>query len=188
MRTPAGLVLLLGLSALAAAPATAGPGKIVPAQIAQARYVCLGYDTGDGFLSEQQAILSPENVYPEDRHALDAIRDELAAWGKYVVTLKPRDAELLLAVRTGRRVGFSTGIGVGSGGAGGGFGGVRDGRGGVELSTPYDTLTVYESRGGQAGAQLWRVQRKGALSGTPPKAFGELRADVERTPTTTKKR
>jgi hypothetical protein len=99
------------------------------------------------------------------------------------VTVKPQDAELLIAVRTGRRVGVSTGIGVGTGGAGGGFGASRGGSGGVELSTPDDTLTVYESRGGRAGALLWRAQRKGALSGTPPKAFGELRADVERTPT-----
>ena len=70
----------------------------------------------------------------------------------------PQDAELLIAVRTARCVGVST-----------------------------DALTVYESRGGRAGAQLWRVQRKGALSGSPPLAFGELRADVERTPAPTKK-
>jgi hypothetical protein len=181
MRTPAGLVLFLGLPALAAAPAAAGPGKTVPAQIARARYVCLGYDTGDGFLSEQQAISSPADVFPDDRHALDAIRDELETWGRFLITVKPRDAQLLIAVRTARLAGVGAGIGVGTGP------GARSGFAGVQVSSPYDTLTVYESSGGRAGAALWRVQRKGALSGSPPLAFRELRADVERTPAPTKK-
>ena len=152
----------------------------MPAQIAQARYVCLGYETGDGFLSEQQSIYSPESVFPEDRHALDAIRDELESWDRYVITVQPQQAELLIAVRAGRRAGISTGIGIGTGGRGGL--GAKSGTGAVEFSSPDDMLTIYESRGGQPGAQLWRVQQKGALSGTPPKAFAELRADIERMP------
>jgi hypothetical protein len=188
MRCPAGPLLALALAAFAAS-ASAGPQKIVPAQIAQARYVCLGYDMGNGFMSEQQAISAPETVLPEDRRALDAIRDGLERWGRYVVTVRPEQAELLIAVRAARRASVSTGVGVGTGGAGhaGYAPGVSGGIGAVEISSPYDTLTIYDSRAGRAGAQLWRLQEKGALSGTPPKAFDELRADVERSPAPAKK-
>ncbi len=188
MRNLARSLFAVALVGLATGTAAAGPKKIVPAQIAQARYVCLGYDTGSGFMSEQQAISSPESVLPEDRYVLDAIRDELQSWGKYVVTTKPQDAELLIAVRTGRRVSVSTGIGAGGGGRGGFSAGVPGGVGAAEVSSPHDTLTVYESRAGQPGTQLWRVQEKGALSGTPPRAFEELRGDVDRTPVPAKKK
>jgi len=58
-----------------AAPAAAGK-KIVPARIAQARYVALGYDMGDRFLSETAAISNPD-VLPEERRAIQAIADDL---------------------------------------------------------------------------------------------------------------
>ena len=48
-----------------AAPVAAGK-KIVPARIAQARYVALGYDLGDRFMSETAAIANPD-VLPEER-------------------------------------------------------------------------------------------------------------------------
>lgn len=169
-------LLVLALLGIVAPGASAGPRK-VPAQIARARYVCLGYYTGDGFLSAQQAIRSPESVAPDDRRALDAIRDELADWGRYVLTPDPKNAELLIAVRTARRAVASIGIGTDTGGGRG-----RSGVGAAEISSPDDVLAVYESRGGQPGTELWRVQRRGALSGTPPRAFAELRADVELTP------
>ena len=64
--------LTIALTFAAAAAVSAGP-KQVPAQIALARYVCLGYDTGDRFLSEREAISMPYDVYPEDRKALEDI-------------------------------------------------------------------------------------------------------------------
>lgn len=182
----AGATLALALG-LVPAHAAAGPKRIVPAQIAQARYVCLGYETGDGFLSELQAIRSADAVFPEDRQALDAIRDELERWGKYVITQRPEDAELLIAVRFGRRMGATTGIGIGGGGGRPGFG-VNGSSGGVEFSSGNDMLTIYESRGGRPGANLWRDQSRGALSGAPPRAFEQFRGDVERTPDPSRKK
>jgi hypothetical protein len=170
---------------LPAAPAEAGE-RIVPAQIAQARYVTLGYDLGDRFLSETEAITSPD-VLPEERRALVAIADEIRKWGRYVVTVHPRDAELLIAVRIGRRGSIGGGMGVGSAG--------EPGRGGpgagpallpggsrvnAEISSNEDMLTVYDARGGGVGVQLWRVIRGGGLQGAPPRLFEEFRADVER--------
>lgn len=174
---------------LASAPARAGE-RIVPAQIAQARYVALGYDLGDRFMSETEAITNPD-VLPEERRALVAIADELRKWGKYALTVRPADAELLIALRIGRRgsIGGSGGMGVGSAGEPGRGGSVPGaafppggGRGTAEISSNQDMLTVYEARGGSVGAPLWRVIRGGGLQGTPPRLFEEFRADVERTP------
>lgn len=175
---PRTLAFPLAMALTLATPAAfAGGPKHVPDQIAQARYVCLGYDTGDRFLSDQASISAPYDVYPEDRRALAAIRDELERWNRYVITTRPEQAELLIAVRTGRRVGATVGVGVGRGGLG-----PVGGLGGAQVSSGDDMLTVYEASHGRVGAQLWRVKRSGALAGTPPPAFEEFRADVERTP------
>src|SRR5512142_1567609 len=92
-------------------PAMASAGKKVPAQLALARYVCLGYDMGQGFMSEQQSISQPYDLYPEDRQALEAVRNALEKWGKYAITVQPGDAELLIAVRIGRRASVRGGLG-----------------------------------------------------------------------------
>lgn len=181
MRVSPVAILTVAMTLAAAAAASAGP-KHVPAQIAQARYVCLGYDTGERFLSEREAISMPQDVYPEDRRALDAIRDGLQKWGRYVITVRPDQAELLIAVRAGRRAGATVGVGVGRGGGRGGLGALG-GIGGGQVSSADDMLTIYESNAGRVGAQLWRVKGSGALSGSPPRALEEFRADVDRTPT-----
>jgi hypothetical protein len=184
----AALAVLVVLS-LSPPPAAAGK-RTLPARIAQARYVALGYDLGDRFLSETAAIASPD-VLPEERRALQAIHDDLQRWGKYVVTLRPEDAELLIAVRVGRRGSFggstiAGGVANGTGGYGGAFdsaGGVRRGSSfNAEISSNTDMLTVYDSAGGRVGAQLWRVQKGGGLAGDPPKLFQQFRADVESAP------
>lgn len=174
-------VPLVALALVFPALASAGKKQHVPGQIVHARYVCLGYDVGDGFLSENDSISASYEVFPEDRRILNSVRDEIEKWGKYVITVRPEQAQLLVAVRAGRTAGFTGGIGVGTGGGRGGIG-PRSGMGGVQFSTPFDTFTIYEARGGRAGAQLWRVQKKGALAGSPPQAFADFRSEVERAP------
>ena len=179
-----GTALALAAALVGVLPATAVAARKVPAQLALARYVCLGYDMGQGFMSEQQSISQPYDVYPEDRQALDTVREALHRWGKYVITTRPEDAELLIAVRFGRRGGGGAGVGgAGLGGNGGGrgqFGSLGSGQ--AELSSNEDLLTIYESRGGRAGAALWRQQGHGLFAGSPPRAFAEFQADVEATP------
>ncbi len=183
MRGQFGAVLALAVSlALVAAPGSPGPARIVPAQLAQARYVALGYDVGSRFVGEREALQRPDDVFPEDRRALDAIRDRLETWGRYVVTTHPADADLLIAVRAGRLVRVGGGVQIGTGGAPG-----RSAPGfatgpsfGAEVSSPSDMLTIYEAVGGRPGAALWQVRRNGGLSGSPPRLFEEFQADVER--------
>ena len=74
--------------------AEAGP----PALLAQARYVALGYDRGDGFVSETDVRA---DVFPEERAALQAIRAGIEQWDKFQVVVRPGQAELLIAVRKG---------------------------------------------------------------------------------------
>ena len=153
---------------------SAGP-KQVPARLAQARYVALGYDLGDRFLSESEAIADPD-VLPEDRRALAEIRDQIEKWNRYVITPRPGQAELLIAIRRGRRV--TGGFGVPIGGPGRATGTTRRSLR-IELSSPDDMLSVYEPGGGVFGKLLWREQRPGGLSSSSASLFEDLRSAVD---------
>jgi hypothetical protein len=120
-----GFAVILGLLP----PAEAAPR----AQLAIARYVALGYDRGDRFVSEAEVRAE---VFPEERAALQAIRAGIEQWGKYVVVVHPRDAELLIAVRKGRLVSFGGGIRTGGPSAG------------VQVSSPDDMIEAFDARRG----------------------------------------
>jgi hypothetical protein len=159
-----GLCALLSMSAVV----EAGP----PAQLAVARYVALGYDRGDRFVSE---IEVREGVLPEERAALQMIRAGIEQWGKYLIAVRPGQAELLIAVRKGRLVslGGRTG-GPSSGEVPGGR--VRSAWGaGVQVSSPDDILEVFDARD---GSLIWRGMKPNGLSGAGPPLFDSLRAEV----------
>jgi hypothetical protein len=178
---PGSCVAVFVLSVVVAPAGFVGPSR-VPARLAQARYVALAYDLGDGLLSESEAVFKPTLVTPEDREALNAVRSQLEKWGRYAITLRPAQAELLVAVRTGRRGSASTGFRIGGGrdgvastgsvATGGSYGG--------SLSSADDMLSVYEVSGGSHSLVLWRGQRSRGLSGASPALFEEFKADVER--------
>jgi hypothetical protein len=154
----------LAASALAAplallAPAEAGP----PALLAQARYVALGYDRGDGFVSETDVRV---DVPPEEREALQRIRAGLEQWGRYVIVLRPGDAELVIAIRKGRLASFGGGISVGGPSAGRAGGGPM-GSGsmvGAQVSSPDDMIEVFDA----GGSLIWRGMKPNGLSGAGP--------------------
>src|SRR5713101_2587032 len=104
-------VLLLTFVTL---PSTAGaaPKTRVPALLERARYVALGYDAGDGFVSADQISTVSAATLPEERDALEAIRRDLEKWGRYSVTTRPEQAEILIAVRIGRRGTLEVGTGT----------------------------------------------------------------------------
>lgn len=170
-REAASVLAFLGVFAFAAGDATVEARGKVPALLARARYVALGYDTPRGFLSKRDAMASAD-VLAAERDLLEGIREQIEEWGHYVIVDDRRDAEILMSVRLGRLATIGGGGIVGSGAAGRAGGGFAS----VEISSPYDLLLVSDS----SGTVLWRVQRKGGLSGTPPAAFAEFKADVER--------
>jgi len=167
--------LLVVLTAIVLPSGLSAGAKQVPARLAQARYVALGYDLGDRFLSESEAIADPD-VLPEDRRALAELRDQIEKWNRYVITPRPGQAELLIAIRTGRRV--TGGFGVPIGGPGRATGTTRRSLR-IELSSPDDMLSVYEPGGGVFGKLLWREQRPGGLSNSSASLFEDLRSAVD---------
>lgn len=165
LAAPAAAVLALGL----VLPAGATP----PAQLGVARYVALGFDLGSGFVSETSVSA---DILPEERAALQRIRENLERWGKYQIVVRPGQAELLIAVRKGRlgSVGGSVRLGQpGSSrpipvpGAGSGAGG--------ELSSPQDMLEVFDANG---VTLLWRGMKTNGLHGAGPPLFEAFQADV----------
>jgi hypothetical protein len=152
--------------------------KRIPAELAHARYVALGYDLGSGFLSDSEITLAQVRVLAEDRQALQRIRDQIDEWKRYAITIKPKDADLLIAVRIGRVASANAGVEIGRHDA---TTRTKPFYGG-EVSSPDDMLEVYQSRGGREGALLWRDLQKNGLSGSPSPLFEQFKRDVESIP------
>jgi hypothetical protein len=152
--------------------------KKIPAELAHARYVALGYDLGTGFLSDSEITLAQVRVTAEDRQALQRVRDQIAEWKRYAITIKPKDADLLIAVRTGRLAAANGGLEIGR----------HDGTirtkpfYGEEVSSPDDMLEVYQSHDGREGTLLWRDMQKNGLAGSPSPLFEQFKRDVASIP------
>ncbi len=177
-------VMLWTLPALAALAAADEP-KTPQGLLDHARYVALGYDTGDGFLSAHALALAPAHTLTDERQAIESIRRDLEKWGKYVVTLRPEDADLLIAVRVGRRAALN--VGAAGGGRNESRGGAREARStrgrslGGELSSPdRDLIEVYQAVSGAPGMILWRATESDGLAGSPPRLFKAFREEMER--------
>jgi hypothetical protein len=152
----------------------AGPSKL-SARLTQARYVALGYDLGDRFAAETEVIGRPDRVLPEDRAALSAVRSLIEKWDRYVITPRPEEAEMFIAVRAARRVATGGAVRIGRSGE-------RSASSGLELSSPDDMLTVYDASAGRPGVVLWRGQRPDGFSTSRPVLVEEFKAAVERAP------
>ena len=160
-------------------PAEAGP----PAQLALARYVALGYERGDRFVSE---IDVRQDFLPEERAALQTIRAQFEQWGRYVVVDRPGQADLLIAVRKGRLVSFGGGIRTGgpsSGTVPGGPTGVASGAG-AQVSSPDDMIEVFDAR---SGSLIWRGMKPNGLVGAGPPLFESFQAEVAKAERATKR-
>src|SRR5262249_23031160 len=129
---------------------------------------------GDRFLSASEAVGHSDRITPEDRKALEAVREAIEKWDRYVVEIRPANAEILIALRLGRRTAAVGRIGDPAGP------GSSERGGGIEVSSRDDMLSVYDagSGGGTAGL-LWRAQRVGGLGGRSPALLEQLKADVE---------
>jgi hypothetical protein len=144
-----------------------------PALLVQARYVALGYDLGDGFVSETDVRA---DVLPEEREALQRIRSEIERGDRYQVVVRPGQADLLIAIRKGRLVSFGGGVRTG-GPSSGRPGGAPIGTGrmgGAQVSSPDDMIEVFD----RGGSLVWRGMRPGGLSGDGPPLWEAFKAEV----------
>jgi hypothetical protein len=141
--------------------------------LANATYVAIGFGAGGGgFVSDAESGKSMD-VSQEDRAALVAIRKQFETWHRYVLTSFPKNAELLVTVRTGRQghVAGRTAVGGPPSGLTGGGAGAS--------SPPDDMLCVYTSVGGKARAMVWQRALPNGLSGSPAPLFEQFRSAVD---------
>ena len=142
----------------------------VSAQLLHARYVALGYETANGFLGEWETeAFNSAKVLPEDRQALAHLSEALKKWNRYLVTIEPQQAEILIAVRSGRLASAGGGIRVHTGSIDPG-GTMPGGRGigpvvGAEAGPRPDYLALYQAEDGREGPRLWRKTEDGGLAG-----------------------
>ena len=190
MRIPA-CALLLTLLALSPAANAASKSK-TPALLERARYVALGYDLGDGFLSADQIARVSAGTLTDERRAIEAIRTDLENWGRYSVTDRPEHADILIAVRVGRRATMEVRSGTDDPGAisrgeGGNTRSVSNRTIGAQLSSNDDRVDVYEAVNGRPGIRLWSAASVGGLAGSPPSLYKSFREEIgEATPAATK--
>ena len=188
MRVPACALLLtvLALTAAAGPPGAAATDKM-PALLERARYVALGYDLGDGFVSADRVALVSAGTIEDERRAIEAIRRDLEKWNRYIVTDRPEQADILIMVRVGRRASLEVGGGAGSGpgslgvsrGESGGSRVVSNRTIGAQLSSNDDRVDVYEAASGRPGVRLWSGAEVGGLAGAPPRLYKSFRDEIE---------
>jgi hypothetical protein len=145
--------------------------------LAVATYVAIGFDGGGGFTADVDAGKAL-GVSQEDRAALVSIRAQFEKWHRYVLTDFPDRADLLVAVRTGRRghVGGQTVVGGRPPGTG-----LKAADAGVS-STDDDMLSVYTNTpagGRRTRALVWRRVLSEGLAGSSAPLFEQFRAAVE---------
>lgn len=171
------IVALLALQSYAKAPA-------ISAVVLHAQYVALGYETANGFVSETDFAPFPKaGVAPDDRQVLGNIHEALSKWKRYTVTIVPEEADLLIAVRTGRRASVTGGVHVDSGRidpttgrrTGPGIGPVV----GAEAGPDEDYLAVYQADAGREAARLWVRTEEDGLLGRNPRLFQSFKDEVE---------
>jgi hypothetical protein len=191
MRVPAYALLLtvLALPAAVAPAHAAGPAPTdkMPALLERARYVALGYDLGDGFVSADRIALVSASTMEDERRAIEAIRRDLEKWNRYIVTERPEQADILIMVRVGRRASLE--VGGGGGSRGSSWGDSRGENGGsrtvstrtvgAQLSSNDDRVDVYEAANGRPGVRLWSGAEVGGLAGAPPRLYKSFREEIE---------
>ena len=96
------------ITSVASAQTPPNKQEQVPKSILNSRYVYVEAWDGDFF--------NPQ-LPPEDRKAIADVRDAFRTWNRYLITVKRREAEILVVVRKGRAVTVngSTGGNIGSG-------------------------------------------------------------------------
>ena len=176
-------VVLLVLIFFPAAQSNA-KNPVIPGLVLQARYVCLGYETAEGFLAESdlRSFVSTK-VEPDDRRALANIYDSFNRWKRYIITINPEEADMLIAVRSGRRASVFGGVSAGTGGVDP-VTGRRTSRQigtvvGAEAGPPDDYLAVYQSDYGREAVKLWVATMHDGLGGKNPPLFKNFKDEVE---------
>lgn len=146
--------------------------KNVPAVFGNATYVFVEAMDGDEF--------SPD-LLPEDRDAIMDVRQALDKWGRYTLTLRRSEADLIFVVRKGRRATAKGGVIVRRRGPTG-----LGGLGGGDVGPSQDMLEVHMSSPGGSGSsesalgtRIWQRFEDDGLDAPDLPLVAELRTAVE---------
>ena len=83
------VIVLVAVSASAAAQSNTAKEPAFPATLANARYVYVASYDGDQF---------DPNLLPEDREAIGAVQNAIREWGKLVIVYRPSEADIIILV------------------------------------------------------------------------------------------
>ena len=142
-RLVCGALLLLFLGTLAAGQRERK--RIMPNLIVNARYV---------YVTTYEGSQPLPQVTVENLRAIAAVENEIRAWGRYKVTQRAANADIIILVNEGRPY---------SAKQGGDF---------------EDELAIYDARTGIEGAPLWRGLMVDGLEGNAP-LVQQFRTEVE---------
>ena len=151
----------------------------LPAILLQAQFVYVEAYDGDEF---------DPRLLPQDRRAIAEVANAVQKWGRYRLTMRRSEADLVIVVRKGRlasatgRVGVSidapssvrippsdktqTDTHVGAG---------------AEVGPPDDLMSVHMVTNGDLGSPLWRKSQKDGLEAPDLKLFQNFKEEVEAT-------
>jgi hypothetical protein len=167
--------LVLVAVVLSAFPARTWPGE-APVALRQARFVAIGLEREDRVLTGAEVQADP-SVLRADRKALEDVRAAIEKWGRYAVVDHVRQADLLVAIRPARVLSLVATVTIAGGREASGAN--RQGLG-AAVSSPLDTIRVYEVRDEQPGTLWWWKERRGGLEGPSPAFVEDLRTLVEK--------
>ena len=149
-------------------------------QLLHAQYVAFGYETPQGFVPDSPEAFTSTTITPQDIQALSNVRNAMEKWKRYIVVVRPSEADMLVAIRAGHQ---------GSAYVGGRIGHVPTGSvpgsasgpvvGGDFGSPSQDYMAIYEAENGREGVQLWRKTEDNGLAGKNPPLFQSFRDEAE---------
>ena len=165
--------LLIILGPILCAPALAADK--MPQAIVTARYVAVVVLKAG--TPERTTFPLPPRTSSVDIRVRSEVEEAFRKWGRYVVTIDPKAADLIVAVRSGRRAEVDAG-GIGRvGTAGTGVGGVVGG----DVGPARDLLEVYlaDHQNGTEGTLLWQKAEDGGLDSPDFPLIQRFRKEVE---------
>lgn len=147
----------------------------MPQAVVTARYVAVVVlKTGT---PEKTTFPLPPRNSSVDIRTRSEVEDAFRKWGKYIVTIDPKAADLIVAVRPGRRAEVDVG-GIGHVGTlGTGVGGVAGG----EVGPARDLMEVYlaDHENDTEGTLLWRGADEGGLDAPDFPLIQKFKKEVE---------
>jgi len=153
----------------------------LPAVFNTAQYVWVESMDGDEYRPD---------LLPADRQAITDVENALRDWGRYILTARRSEAQLVFVVRTGRLAEGKMGVGIGTrtpGPAANPYSGQQQppaGPGvvmGSEVGPPDDLLQVCQlEEGSRLGNPIWERSESDGLASPSVPLFRDLKRAIDR--------